>query len=804
MSNLNWSQADILSIQMDSAGAVWNSGHVAAVLPAAGGASAVMAADTGGVWTVTDRGIAIPVGDWDAPDLTCMEHGPDGESHVFVGGGTGINLTSPEAVVASANLLHAFAVGQDHALWHLTRNSGVWSMPESLGKDVVGPPAVCSRGGGRIDVFVVGTDGALYHKWWDGTSWGPSQLTSERLGGVIVGQPSAVAWGPDRLDVFVVGTDGALYHKWWDGTSWGPSPDGFERMGGNLIQSPVSLSTGAHRLDVFCVRAGDRMLLHKRYDGSSWRPSLTDFEVLGTVENIPAATSWGSGTIQLCAVVPGGTVGYKSWDGTRWLPSAAGWTSLGAPAGRFITAPTIASWGPNRIDLACVDENGVLQHKWFDGTNWGPSISDWENMGAWLGGRAVLVAPAANRLDFVIVGGDGLLYVKSYDGSAWRPGVGGWTALTRPLIGALHETDVTQSFPLLSWREVTIPQDAGRVQAVAVQAARRRILLGCDHGVWWSSIPASSAHGIGYAWTRVAGIPDCTYAGLAVTGDDTFVTAAYGSNAESGAYGMFRGSWSGSALTMNRSVVAAVDPRLMGRTSLASCDTARGNVYAVGCDVITDHAYTESPEAVCWASNRIDVFHRGYAADCQHLFWNGSHWSWDSLGGVLLSPPRAVAWGPNRLDVFGIGTDRALYHKAWDGSHWLPSPSGWDRLGGVASGEPAVCSWGANRLDVFVVGTDGGLYHKWWDGAHWGPSVTGFESLGGVLWGSPVAVAPASNRLDVYGCGTDGALDRKRWDGARWVDWERLGNEQVFFPAVVVGGGTVHVFGVGSGGNVLH
>jgi len=35
-----------------------------------------------------------------------------------------------------------------------------------------------------------------------------------------------LSWGPNRLDVFAVGTDGALYHKWWNGSSWGPSLTG--------------------------------------------------------------------------------------------------------------------------------------------------------------------------------------------------------------------------------------------------------------------------------------------------------------------------------------------------------------------------------------------------------------------------------------------------------------------------------------------------------------------------------------------------------------------------------------------------
>jgi len=81
-------------------------------------------------------------------------------------------------------------------------------------------------------VFVTGTDSALYHKWWDGASWGPSVTDYEYMGGVCTSQPRVTAWGPNRLDVFVTGTDSALYHKWWDGASWGPSVTDYEYMGG--------------------------------------------------------------------------------------------------------------------------------------------------------------------------------------------------------------------------------------------------------------------------------------------------------------------------------------------------------------------------------------------------------------------------------------------------------------------------------------------------------------------------------------------------------------------------------------------
>ncbi len=40
------------------------------------------------------------------------------------------------------------------------------------------------------------------------------------------------AWGAGRLDAFVPGTDGAPYHKWWDGAARGPALTGHEYMGG--------------------------------------------------------------------------------------------------------------------------------------------------------------------------------------------------------------------------------------------------------------------------------------------------------------------------------------------------------------------------------------------------------------------------------------------------------------------------------------------------------------------------------------------------------------------------------------------
>ena len=70
----------------------------------------------------------------------------------------------------------------------------------------------------------------MFHKWWDGTRWGPSQTDWESLGGTFNGPPAAVSWGPNRLDIFGLGVDNVVRHNWsQDGTNWG----GWEPLGDN-------------------------------------------------------------------------------------------------------------------------------------------------------------------------------------------------------------------------------------------------------------------------------------------------------------------------------------------------------------------------------------------------------------------------------------------------------------------------------------------------------------------------------------------------------------------------------------------
>ena len=195
----------------------------------------------------------------------------------------------------------------------------------------VGQPEVASWGPNRLDVFVIGTDRALYHKrrqWqclgtvadrrpahgrrvhpaWCAASWGPNGLTflslaptapctrmvgRQRLGTVAHRRPSAwaaCAWAnpsgvlaASRSTVLRHRHHSASYHKWWNGSAWGPSLTGDQATPGARTSRPRASQPGErHWLDVF-VTGTDSALYHKWWNGNAWGPSLTGYEAMGGI-----------------------------------------------------------------------------------------------------------------------------------------------------------------------------------------------------------------------------------------------------------------------------------------------------------------------------------------------------------------------------------------------------------------------------------------------------------------------------------------------------------------------------------------
>jgi hypothetical protein len=303
----------------------------------------------------------------------------------------GILESPPTPVAWGPDRLDVFVVGTDTALYHRWWDGAQWGGWEPLGGILQSPPAPVAWGPNRLDVFARGTDSGLWHRWWDGARWGGW----EPLGGILTSPPTAVSWAPNRLDVFARGTDSALWHRWWDGSQWG----GWESLGGILESPPTAVAWGPNRLDVFAMGT-DSALWHRWWDGAQWG----GWESLGGIlTSTPTVVSWDEGRLDVFGVGTDSALWHRCWDGAQW----GGWESLG---GLLESAPNVTSWDANRLDVFARGADSALWHRWWDGAHWG----GWESLGGVLTSPPGSTAWAANRLDIFAVGTDSAMWHRWY------------------------------------------------------------------------------------------------------------------------------------------------------------------------------------------------------------------------------------------------------------------------------------------------------------------------------------------------------------------------------------------------------
>jgi hypothetical protein len=169
-----------------------------------------------------------------------------------------------------------------HNSWDISQDSKWETAWEPLGGSFTSPPAAVSWSAYRLDVFGVGSDGAMYHNSWDISQDSQWQTPWQSLSGSFTSPPAAVSWSAYRLDVFGVGSDSAMYHNSWDvcqDSQWQDfwQPLGYPGPVGVTFKSaPAAVSWNApHRLDLFGV-GSDGAVYHNRWDvsqGAQWQPA---------------------------------------------------------------------------------------------------------------------------------------------------------------------------------------------------------------------------------------------------------------------------------------------------------------------------------------------------------------------------------------------------------------------------------------------------------------------------------------------------------------------------------------------------
>ena len=278
-------------------------------------------------------------------------------------------------------------------------------------------PEISSWGPGRLDVFIKGADGALWHKFYASSlGWSGWSSLGAPTGVTLASDPVAMSWGYARIDIFVRGSDNALWHKYYDVNLGGWSA--WYSHGGMLTSGPTATSWGFGRLDVF-YRGTDNTLRHIFYAAfiGAWS---AEYNHGGALASDPSAVSWGVGRIDVVARGNDGSLQHSDYDQSRggWLPA---WESL---AGDTIQAgPTITTWGTGRLDVFTRGNDNALHHIYFYNGAW----SGWSEH-ANPANNVLISDPGAiawgpGRIDIFARGDNDILLHKFYDSSV---GWSGW------------------------------------------------------------------------------------------------------------------------------------------------------------------------------------------------------------------------------------------------------------------------------------------------------------------------------------------------------------------------------------------
>ena len=311
-------------------------------------------------------------------------------------------LTSDIAVERNADgRLELFVRGTDNAVWHkwqVAPNSS-WSGWASEGGVITSNIAVGRNADGRLELFVRGSDNAVWHKWQvaPNSSW--SGWASE--GGVITSNVAVGCNADGRLELFVRGTDGAVWHKWQTAPSSGWS--GWASEGG-VITSNISIGINADgRLELF-VRGTDNALWHKWQvaPNGSWSGWASEGGVL--TSDIGVARN-ADGRLELFVRGTDNALWHK------WQVAPNGSWSGWASQGGVITSNIALGRSPQgRLETFVRGTDSALWHKWQVAPN--SSWSGWASEGGILTSNIAVGTNADGRLEVFVRGTDNALWHK--------------------------------------------------------------------------------------------------------------------------------------------------------------------------------------------------------------------------------------------------------------------------------------------------------------------------------------------------------------------------------------------------------
>ncbi|MFC5379375.1 matrixin family metalloprotease [Aquipuribacter nitratireducens] len=292
--------------------------------------------------------------------------------------------------------MEPFVRGTDGAVWHRwqTAPSNGWSGWASRGGVITSDIAAGRNADGRIEIFARGTDNALWHQW---QTSGPSWSGWHSLGGVITGPPAVSRNRDGRLEVFARGTDGAVWHRWQ--TAPNGTWAGWSSLGG-VITSDITVGVNGDGRMEFFARGTDGAVWHRWQTAPS--NGWSGWASLGGVitSNIACGNN-ADGRLEIFLRGTDNALWHKWQVPGGW----SGWASLG---GVITSDPAVGRNRSGRLEVFARGTDNALWHKWQVAPN--GTWSGWASRGGVITTEPTVASNADGRLEVFARGTDNAMW----------------------------------------------------------------------------------------------------------------------------------------------------------------------------------------------------------------------------------------------------------------------------------------------------------------------------------------------------------------------------------------------------------
>lgn len=192
--------------------------------------------------------------------------------------------SAPINIITGSASQELFYIGLDdhvyHHHWLKLSYGSKWEKSKVIGdQQLISPPTVATIAPGRVDVFGIAPDQSVVHNSYQNSSktWaGWTQLGTRRFASSI---SAIVPQGSNQIELWGLGTDGALWHRGGDGDRW---PLDWDSHKASFISAPALVSSAAGVFDVFAIGT-DGAVKHARYiePTETWIPGYREWNSLG-------------------------------------------------------------------------------------------------------------------------------------------------------------------------------------------------------------------------------------------------------------------------------------------------------------------------------------------------------------------------------------------------------------------------------------------------------------------------------------------------------------------------------------------